>query len=141
MNEKLNVETSTTIAEIPSSNGSVERHNLSLAKAMLKTIKDIKCAPDVALAQTVSTINALQNHGSFSPNQLVFGSNINTPKVITDRPSVLTSVISSDIIRDQLNAIHSAKNNYMAAKASEKIQKVLRHKVRSYAYISYDNGD
>ena len=61
--------------------------------------------------------------------------------MITDRPSVLTSVISSDIIRDQLNAIHSAKNNYMTAKASEKIQKVLRHKVRSYAYISYDNGD
>ena len=50
MNEKLNVETSTTIAEIPSCNGSAERHNLSLAKAMLKTIKDIKCAPDVALA-------------------------------------------------------------------------------------------
>ena len=50
MNEKLNVETSTTIAEIPSGNGSVERHNLSLAKAMLKTIKDIKCAPDIALA-------------------------------------------------------------------------------------------
>ena len=60
---------------------------------------------------------------------------------MTDRPSVLTSVISSDIIRNHLNAVHSVKNYYMASKASEKIQKVLRHKVRSYAYISYDNGD
>ena len=61
--------------------------------------------------------------------------------MITDRTLDLTLVISSDIISDHLNAIHSVKNNYMAAKASEKIQKVLRHKVGSYAYISYDNGD
>ena len=49
INKKFNVET-TTSAEISSSNNNVERHNLSLAEAMLKPIKDIKCAPDVALA-------------------------------------------------------------------------------------------
>ena len=49
MNEKLKVDTINT-AEIPSSNGSVERLNLSLAEAMLKTINDIKCASDVVLA-------------------------------------------------------------------------------------------
>ena len=59
---------------------------------------------------------------------------------MTDWPSVLISVISSDIIRDHLNAIHSAKEDYMADKVSEKIQKVLRHKVRLYAYIFYNNG-
>ena len=59
---------------------------------------------------------------------------------MTDQPSVLTLVISS-IIRNNLNVIHNAKKNYMAAKASEKIQKALRHKVRSYAYIYYDNGN
>ena len=50
MNKKLNVETSTTIAEIPSSNNNIERHNLSLAEAMLKPINNIKCTPDVVLA-------------------------------------------------------------------------------------------
>ena len=139
INKKFNVET-TTSAEISSSNNNVERHNLSLAEAMLKPIKDIKCAPDVALAQTLSTINVLQNHVDFSPNQLVFGCNIYTPSVMTDQPSVLTLVISS-IIRDNLNVIHNAKKNYMAAKASGKIQKALRHKIRSYVYIYYDNGD
>ena len=50
MNEKFNIETATTAAESPFSNGIVERHNLVLAEAMDKTIKDAKCSPDVALA-------------------------------------------------------------------------------------------
>ena len=75
----------------------------------------------------------------FSPNQLVFGCNIYTPWVMTDQPSVLTLVISSNI-RNNLNVIHNAKKNYMAAKASGKIQKALRHKIRSYVHIYYDNG-
>ena len=59
---------------------------------------------------------------------------------MTYQPSVLTLVISS-IIRNNLNVIHNAKKNYMAAKASGYIQKALRHKIRSYVYIYYDNGD
>ena len=125
MNEKFNVETTTTAAESPFSNGIVERHNLILAEAMLKTIEDVKCAPDVALAWAVSAKNALQNHGGFSPNQLVFGRNINTPSVLIDRTPALTTVTSSDIIRDNLNAIHSSRKNYMEAEASEKIRKAL----------------
>ena len=34
MNEKLNIETCTTAAESPFSNGTVERHNLIVAEAM-----------------------------------------------------------------------------------------------------------
>ena len=141
MNEMFNVETATTAAESPFSNGIVERHNLILAEAMFKTIEDVKCAPDVALAWAVSAKNALQNHGGFSPNQLVFGRNINTPSVLTDLPPALTSVTTSDILRDNMNAIHSSRKNYMGAEASEKIRKALRHKIRSYADISYVNGD
>lgn len=141
MNEKFNVETTTTAADSPFSNGIVERHNLILSESMLKTIEDIRCSPEVALAWAVSAKNALQNHGGFSPNQLVFGRNINIPSVLTDLPPALTSCTSSDIIRDNLNAIHSARKNYMAAEASEKIKKALRHKVRSYSDVVYENGD
>ena len=84
MNEKFNVVTATTPAESPFSNGIVERHNLILAEAMEKTIEDARCAPDVALALAISAKNALQNHGGFSSNQLVFERNINTPSVLTD---------------------------------------------------------
>ena len=141
MNEMFNIENATTAAEAPFSNGIVERHNLILAEAMNKTIEDVKCAPEVALAWAVSAKNALQNNGGFSPNQLVFGRNINTPSVLTDRPPALTSDTSSDIMRDNLNAIHSSRKNYMAAEASGKIRKALRHKIRSYADVAYDNGD
>ena len=47
--KKINDE-ATTSAEISSSNNNVEHHNLSLAEAMLKPIKDIKCDLDVVLA-------------------------------------------------------------------------------------------
>ena len=47
MNEKLNVESITTAAESPFSNGIVERHNLVLIEAMNKTIKSEKCEPSV----------------------------------------------------------------------------------------------
>ena len=141
MCEKLNIESTTTAAESPFSNGIVERHNLILAEAMVKTLEDVRCDPDVALAWAVCAKNALQNNGGFSPNQLVFGRNINTPSVLTDNPPALSSVTSSDIIRNNLNAMHSARKNYMAAEASEKIRRALRHKVRSYADVSYVNGD
>ena len=45
----------------------------------------------------------------FSSNQFIFGYNIANSLVITDRTLVLTLVISSDIISDHLNAIHSVK--------------------------------
>ena len=71
MNEKLNVETATTAAESPFSNGIVERHNLLLYEAMCKTVSDAQCEPKIALAWAVSAKNALQNNDGFCPNQLV----------------------------------------------------------------------
>ena len=69
MNEKLNVETTTTAAESLFSNGIVERHNL--IPAMQKTLLDVECEPQIALAWAVSAKNVLQNHGGSRPNQLV----------------------------------------------------------------------
>ena len=50
MNEKLNIETKTTAAESPFSNGTVERHNGILFESMKKTLEDVKCDPETALA-------------------------------------------------------------------------------------------
>ena len=83
MNEKLNIETATTAAESPFSNGMVERHNFIIAEAMHKTIEDVRCEPKVALAWAVCAKNSLQNYNGFCPNQLVFGHNINIPCVLT----------------------------------------------------------
>ena len=84
MNEILNVVTLTTAGESPFSNGTVERHNLVVSESIKKTIQDVKCLPGVALAWAISAKNSVQNHGGFSPNQLVFAHNINLPSVLTD---------------------------------------------------------
>ena len=42
--------------------------------------------------------HALQSRGRYSPNQLVFGTNVNLPSVIKLAPA-LNSFISSDVVK------------------------------------------
>ena len=70
MNEKLNMETYTTAVESPF-NDTVECHNLIVTEAMKKTFEDEKCEPKIALAGTVSTKIALQNHLGHSKFSLI----------------------------------------------------------------------
>jgi transposase InsO family protein len=141
MNEKLNVETITTAAESPFSNGTVERHNGILKQTMLKTIVDVKCDPNIALAWAICAKNALHNHFGFSPNQMVFGFNVNMPTVLSDEPPALESRISSDTVRINLNAIHQARVNFMRAEASEKIRRASKHKTRTYSDEQFTSGE
>jgi hypothetical protein len=64
---------------------------------MVKTIDDIQCEPEVALAWACSAKNALQNHKGFSPNQLMFWHNVNVRTVLTDEMPALEATTSSDI--------------------------------------------
>ena len=50
MNNKLNIETCTTVAETPFSNGTVQQHNLIEAEAIEKTLEDEKCELEIVLA-------------------------------------------------------------------------------------------
>ena len=54
---------------------------------------------NLILAWAVPAKNALQNHGGYSPNQLVFDTNINLPSVITDLAPALESFTSSNIVK------------------------------------------
>ena len=108
---------------------------------MQKTLLDVKCEPQIALAWAVSAKNALQNHSGFSPNQLVFGHSVNTPCILTDKLPALESTTLSDIIQKNMEAMHKARQNFVQAESSEQIQRALHHKVRSYADVKYSNGD
>ena len=68
MNEKLNVETSTSPGESPFSNGVVERNNALLYESMMKTMDDTKCDMETALAWSTSAKNCLLENTGFSPN-------------------------------------------------------------------------
>ena len=97
MTEKFGIETSTTPGESPFSNGVAERNKKVLYEALMKTMEDAKCDMETALAWAVSAKNALQNHGGYFPNQLIFGTNRNLPSVITDLAPALESFTSSNI--------------------------------------------
>ena len=95
MNNKLWIETSTTPGESPFSNGIVERNNAVLYESTMKTIEDCKCDRETALAWALSAKNALLDQGGYSPNQLVFGSNVNLPSVVTDMTPAFETSTSS----------------------------------------------
>ena len=94
----------------------------------------------MALAWAVIAKNAIQNKEGFSPNQLVFSFNPNIPSVIEDKLPALENS-SCDIIRQNMDALHSSRQNYVAAESSEKIRRALRHNVRSYSDVVYNNRD
>ena len=141
LNEKFNIETATTAAESPFSNGVCERHHLVLVEAMKKTMIDENCTAEIALAYATAAKNSLSNQGGYSPNQLVFGFNPNTPSVLHDSLPALNNECSSEIVRKNLNANFSARQNYIQAESSERIQWALRHKTRTYADENYEIGE
>jgi len=140
MNEKLGIETSTTAGEAPFSNGLVERNNKIIYESMMKTMEDSKCDMSTALAWSVSAKNALQNVNGYSPNQLVFGMNVNLPSILTDKPPALGAT-QSELIQKKLSAIHTARQNFIKAESSERIKRALRHQVRTYSEEVYEPGD
>ena len=106
MNGKLNTETATTAAESPFNNGIVEKHNLILAKAMKKTLLDVKCEPQIALWLLVPkmpfriTVDLVQINWYWPQYQysLYFNRQTSSPRV--------------NIIQRNMEAMHKARQNF-----------------------------
>ena len=140
MCEKMNIKTKTTAAESPFSNGMCERHNLVVFETMKKVLESEHCDPKTALAWGISAKNALSNHLGYSPNELVFGYNVNMGSVLTDDLPALDNTTVSDSVRINMNARNAAKKAFMDAEASEKIKRALNSKIRTYADVIYEPG-
>ena len=132
-----------TAAEAPWSNGVCERLNYILGISVKKIMDDTKCNIEIALAWAIAARNSLHNFGGFSPNQLVFGYNPSIPNVSDSQPPMLSLRTNSQIVADNLNAMHSARKTFVENESSEKIKRALSHQVRS-GYENFDdlkNGD
>ena len=77
-------------------------------------------------------------HG-YSPNQLVFGRNLNLPSILNDQLPAQDSI--NEIVADNLNAMHAARKSFIGSEASEKLRCTLHHQVRTTITNSYKNGD
>ena len=112
--ESFNVKVKTTAAESPWSNGIVERNNQAIARSMDKIIEDTKCTADLALCWAVNAKNSLMNVAGFSPFQLVLGTNPRLPSCITNEAPALTQESTSQLIRENLNALHAARTAFIS---------------------------
>ena len=128
--ESFNIKLLNTAAESPWSNGVCEKLNGVLGKSVSKIIEDSHCDLETALSWSVSARNALSNFSGFSPNQLVFGYNPSMPNNAQNSPPALEPVESSDVVRRNLAALHSARRTFIQIESDEKLRRALRSNVR-----------
>ena len=108
--ENFNINTKTTAAESPRSNGLVEHHNGILDNTVRKMVSDKpNYSVETGVAWAIATKNSLKNVYGFSPNQLVFGKNLNFPNVESNKLPALKSVTCSKIVAENLSAMHDAR--------------------------------
>ena len=141
LGEAFNIKIMTTAAESPWSNGICERLNAEIGEKVARILEEANCDLEMALAWAVSARNALGNKSGFSPNQLVFGFNPAIPDVFNSKPPALEQVTSSDIVRENLTALHLARKDFMRYEADEKIKRALKHRVRPTRVEDLTNGD
>ena len=138
--QKLNTEIKSTAAESPWSNGINERHNGVLGEMIVKTMNDCHCDLQTALMWSLAAKNSLANVYGFSPQQLVFGKNAAFPSNLHNKLPALDEEFSSEIMRDNLNVLHIARQNFIKLESCAKVKKALRSKTRTHTAKKLEIG-
>jgi hypothetical protein len=106
-----------------------------------KVLHDTGCDFDLGLAWCVNAKNSLNNVQGFSSFQLSIGQNPRLPTVLSNRPPAYDSSLSSKLIRDNLNALHCARQAFIESERSERIARALSHNIRTSNDVKYSCGD
>lgn len=130
MAENFNIDISTTAAYSPWSNGLLERHNQILTEILLKLRSDYTLDWETALNWAIMAKNSLQNVHGYSPYQIVFGRNPNIPTILIDKPPALEGTTTSEVVKNNINGLHAARQAFIKAESSEKIRRALRKQTR-----------
>ena len=141
--ESFNINFKTTGAEAPWSNGLVERHNQVIGNMLDRVLEEHPNMDfDIALAWVNNAKNSLLNINGFSPFQLTIGRNPVLPGVLTDSlPALSNTEPSSEILRANLNALHSARVAFMESERSAKSRRSIAAQTRKYTDIPIITGD
>lgn len=76
----------------------------------------------------------------FSPHQLVFGKNATFPSNLHNKLPALDDQCDSVVMRDNLNVLHTARENYIKLESCAKLKKALRSKTRTHTAKSLQIG-
>lgn len=131
MGDMFGIKLLCTAAYSPWSNGVCERLNAVLAISVRRIIDDTRCDVQTALSWAVAARNSLHNFSGYSPNQLVFGYNPSLPNVMQNEASALETSTNSELVANHLNAMHSARRDFISIESNERIRRALLHQVRA----------
>ena len=103
-------------------------------------MEECNCSLETALSWAVCAKNSLSNVYGYSLHQLVFGKNATFPCVLYDKLPALEENCHSKLIKDNLNALYSARKNYIKAESNEKLRRALRMKTRTHTGMIFRSG-
>ena len=129
--ESFGTTVKTTAEESPWSNSLVECHNFVLSDMLDKILHDNNCDFDLAVAWVGNAKNFLSNIHGFSPYQLAIGTNPKLPSLHTAKASAITTTPTNKIITRNLQALHKAREAFIASETSEKLKRALSHNMRT----------
>lgn len=138
----INVTDATTGMESPFQNGLCERNHATTDMILTKLVAQYPKTPlNILLKWAVMAKNSLQNWSGFSSHQLVFGVNPNLPNVMNAGPPGLEDGASySQSYARLIEALHSARTEFIKTENCEKIKRALRHNIRISMQV-FKTGD
>ena len=139
--EKCNIRIKTTAAESPWSNGMVEKHNGILGHIVEKMLEDEPLDPEIAIHWAVAAKNSLATVYGFSPNILVFGKDPNIPVSMDNKIPANDPEFHSQLVKDNLNALHKARESFIHQESAEKLSRALNRQTRTYSNQQFLVGD
>ena len=126
MNKKPCIEISATPGESTFSNAVLERNNKVLHEALMKTMENAKSNMEAVLAWAVKKCidpkKYIADSWQIFSKPVSFCPNVNLPSVITDLVPALEFFSSSNIVKQNLNALHDPRTNFMTPESSERIK-------------------
>ena len=106
-----------------------------------KILHENNCDYDLALAWAINAKNSLSNIHGFSPYQLSIGTNPKLPCLhLSKAPATISTPTNKAIIKN-LEALHKAREVFIASEGSEKLRRALSHNIRTSGDIKYLTGD
>ena len=95
-----------------------------------KVLEDTQCHTDLAVSWCINANNSLHSIHGFFPFQLAIGKNPKLPSTLNKKAPALTRQPASKIVSSNLDAIHKAREAFIASENSEKIRSALSHNIK-----------
>ena len=129
---KLGVEVTTTASYSPHQNGLNERNHAVVDLMITRMLEsDRHLSPDTALLWALNAKNSLENHLGYSPFQLHIGKNPRLLNAASDGPPSFDSESLSKNFVKHMNAMVSARENFIKLQSSDSLKKALKSKVHT----------